>query len=95
MNCPICNSELRDEGAWGFLASHQSGEVLGRTYRCPNYEGFENEESANEFLETTKRTIEDLGVTNWEEITCDSSMHHVSGSFYTDKQGNLHDGYPC
>lgn len=95
MECPICGSEMLDEGAWGYLASHQSGEILGYTYRCPNHEGFEDEESANDFLVRTERTIEDLGVTEWEEITCDSSMHNVSGCFHTDKYGNLREGYPC
>jgi hypothetical protein len=95
MECPNCGSELLDEGAWGYLASHQSGEVLGRTYRCPNHEGFENEELTNDFLKNTERTIEDLGVSSWDEITCDSSMHNVSGCFYTDKQDNLREGYPC
>lgn len=95
MECPICGSKLIDGGAYGFLASHQSGEVLGHTYRCPNHEGFESEELANDFLERTERTLEDLGVTSWEEISCDSSMNSVSGSFYTDKQGNLHEGDPC
>jgi hypothetical protein len=95
MECPICGSDLIDEGVWGYLALHQSGEVLGRTYRCPNHEGFENEDAANDFLKMTERTIEDLNVTTWEEITCDSSMHSVSGSFYTDNQDNLHEGYPC
>jgi hypothetical protein len=86
---------MQNEGAYGYLASHQSGEVLGHTYRCPNHDGFESEELANEFLKRTERKIEDLGVSTWDEITCDSSMHSVSGSFYTDKQDNLHDGYPC
>lgn len=95
MECPICGSDLQDEGPYGYLASHQSGEVLGHTYRCPNHEGFESEELANVFLKSTERTMEDIGVTSWDEITCDSSMHSVSGSFYTDKQDNLHDGYPC
>ena len=57
MECPNCGGELLDEGAWGYLASHQSGEVLGRTYRCPNHEGFETEELAKEFLKNTKRTM--------------------------------------
>ena len=95
MTCPYCNSNLIDEGAYGFLASHQSGEVLGRTYRCPNHEGFEDEESVQEYLNIQDRTLEDLGVETWEEASCDSSMHSVSGSFYTDKQNNLHEGYPC
>lgn len=95
MECPHCNAELLDEGVYGFLASHQSGEVLGRIYRCPNHEVFEDEESANEFLRVTERTIKDLGVSEWSEISCDSCVNSVSGSFYTDKQGNLHEGYPC
>jgi hypothetical protein len=32
---------------------------------------------------------------DWREIVCDSSCHHVSGSFYTDESGELHEGYPC
>lgn len=95
MICPNCESNLIYNGPWGYLASHQSGEVLGHTYTCPNAEGFESEEEASYFLEISNQTLEDLGVTTWEEITCDSSMHHVSGSFYTDKQNNLNDGYPC
>jgi hypothetical protein len=95
MNCPYCNSDLNDEGVYGFLASHQSGEILGRTYRCPNHEGFETEEKVQEFLQLNNTTLEDLGVETWEEASCDSSMHSVSGCFYTDKQENLHNGYPC
>lgn len=95
MTCPICSSNLIYNGPWGYLVSHQSGEVLGHTYTCPSAEGFESEEEASYFLEITNQTLEDLGVTTWEEITCDSYMHHVSGSFYTDKQNNLNEGYPC
>ena len=95
MECPICGAELNNEGPYGYLALHHSGEVLGQTYRCPNHEGFDDEEAALWFLMKTGRTMKDIGVSKWDEITCDSSMHHVSGSFYTDKQDNLHEGYPC
>ncbi|MEK6832735.1 MAG: hypothetical protein AABY32_01695 [Nanoarchaeota archaeon] len=27
--------------------------------------------------------------------SCDSELFSVAGSFYTDRQGNLHEGYPC
>ena len=94
MECPICNGELINEGPWGYLALHQSGEILGYVYKCENHEGFIDEESVNEFLRITNRTLEDMGVDTWEEVTCDSSMHSVSGSFYTDKQENLHEGFP-
>lgn len=95
MECPFCNAQLYDCGAWGYLASHQSGEVLGHTFKCPNAEGFESEDEANDYLCQTGETLEGLGLSGWEELTCPSSMHHVSGSFYTDKQENLHEGYPC
>lgn len=94
MECPICNAELEDKGAYGYLASHQSGEILGYTYKCPNSEGFESKEEAMQFLEISNQTMESIGVAEWEEITCDSSMFSVCGSFYTDKQDNLHEGYP-
>lgn len=32
MKCPYCNAEMLDCGAWGYLAVHQSGEVLGHTF---------------------------------------------------------------
>ncbi len=95
MDCPDCQHPLHGNGPWGYLARHQSGEVLGDTFICPNAEGFDSEEQALQFLEDTNRTMEDLGVTEWVEITCDSAMHSVSGSYYTDKQGNIHPGYPC
>lgn len=30
-----------------------------------------------------------------EEGDCESAVFHVAGSYYTDAQGNLHEGYPC
>lgn len=95
MECPFCNAEMSDCGAWGYLAAHQSGEVLGHTFKCPNAEGFESYEEANAYLLKESETLESLGLSSLEELTCPSSMHHVSGSFYTDKQENLHEGYPC
>lgn len=95
MNCPFCNAELEDCGAWGYLASHQSGEILGHTFKCPNSNGFEDEDSVNLYLSEQGSTPKDNGVDTWDELTCPSSLHHVTGSFYTDKLGNLHEGYPC
>lgn len=86
---------MADNGPWGYLALHQSGEILGHTFTCSNASGFETEDQAIEYLESIHQTMEDLGVSDWTEVTCDSAIHSVSGSFYTDKQGNLHEGYPC
>ena len=97
MECIYCRAELIDCGVYGFLAAHQSGEVLGHTFKCPNHEGFSSKEEAIEYLKTNNelnnyRTIEEI---DWESVSCDSCTHSVSGSFYTDKQDNLHEGYPC
>lgn len=95
MECPYCNAELIHKDTWGYLASHQSGEVLGQIYICPNADGFETQEETNDYLETTEESLEDLGLVTWEELVCESANHHVSGSFYTDKNDNLKEGYPC
>lgn len=95
MDCPYCNARLIDDGVYGYLCAHQSGEVLGTIYKCPNRDGFDSDEEAQEYLNFSEQTLEDLGLDSLGEVSCDSSMHHVSGSFYTDKQDNLHNGYPC
>jgi len=104
MECPYCGSELESNGNWGYLAQHQSGEVLGETFTCNNSDGFETKEECYEFL---KYHVEEIltdadcekwikqEFESWEEVTCESSSHSVCGSFYTDKNEELHDGYPC
>jgi len=95
MECIYCEHELTHQDTWGFLAAHQSGEVKGQIYSCLNADGFDTEEDVIEYLGKTEQTMEELECDTWEDVKCDSSMHHVSGSFYTDKQDNLHEGYPC
>jgi len=95
MECTYCGAELTHEDTYGYLASHQSGEVLGQIYRCPNHIGFDSESEAMEYLKETGETLNDIGCDTWEDVVCQSSVHHVSGSFYTDKQDNLYEGYPC
>ena len=89
MECMYCGAELIQEDIYGLLFSHQSGEVMGEIFRCQNHEGFETEEAARaydpEFPEDS----------DWMEIVCESSCHSVSGSFYTDRNGDLYAGYPC
>ena len=77
--------------SWGYLAQHQSSEVLGYIFKCPNQEGFETEKEALDYLIDTDQT--DVDFDNWESLQCDSNNHN--GFFYTDKQDNLHEGYPC
>lgn len=91
MECTYCEAELNQEDTW-WLGIPGKGEYQGEILRCPNHEGFESEEEAREYDDGTS---EDGYIEDWEEIVCDSATHHVSGSFYTDKQGGLHEGYPC
>jgi hypothetical protein len=96
MECPYCGAELVYEDYYyrGNHAAYEKGytniEILGDIYHCSNHEGFENEEDAIKYAEENNVEYE-----NWEEIVCESACLSVSGSFYTDKQGNLHEGYPC
>jgi len=98
MECPYCNAELEQTDSWGnsdyILRGDRNGKK-GDIFKCPNHEGFDSETEAKDFLKLNEETFEDLGVESLEEVTCHSSVHHVSGSFYTDRQENLHNGYPC
>lgn len=69
--------------------------TISTQYGCPNHEGFPDEESAMEYLESIGETLESLKYEDWMEVVCESSTNHVSGSFYTDINGNLFSGYPC
>lgn len=97
MECTYCGEELTYEDSYGnkeyiiYGTCPKSGDI----YSCPNHVGFDDEESAMEYLKETEQTMESLDVDTWGEIVCDSSTHHVSGSFYTDSSDNLYEGYPC
>ncbi len=105
MECTYCNTELSHKDTYGFLASHQSGEVLGQIYRCPNHDGFDTKEEAGQYLidsideimnmDDVEEYFKKSDGETWEDVGCESSCHSVSGSFYTDKQDNLYGGYPC
>jgi len=83
--CPHCGAELHYSDTY-FRGLGAQREKLGDIYRCPNHEGFSDEEAALAY---------EPDAPAWEEVVCFSSVHHVSGSFYTDKAGKLHEGYPC
>lgn len=98
MECPYCNNELEEVDSWGnsdyILRGIQSGKS-GDIFKCSNHEGFTDLEKAQKYLEYSNQTLESLGITSLEEVVCESAVHHVSGSFYTDRSGNLNNGYPC
>ena len=93
MECPYCGSELEWEDSYGtkeYIIYGDENYKSGDIYSCPNHYGFNNKEDAIEYALKS-----DIIYDDWQDIVCDSNMHNVSGSFYTDKQGDLHEGYPC
>jgi hypothetical protein len=96
MECTYCGFELNIVDYYGRILAHQDGKKLGDILKCPNHEGFDSKEDALIYMNecNSLNNIHDADF-DWREIVCDSSCHHVSGSFYTDEQGNLHEGYPC
>ncbi len=94
MECPHCKAELKyDTYTYkGNLAAYEKGyegsgfKKTGEIWYCPNKEGFENLEDAENYK---KEINSDLPV---EEIVCDSST--FNGYYWTDLQGNIHEGYP-
>lgn len=88
--CPYCGSELDYEDTW-FIGRPDWGNKQGQILRCRNHEGFDNEEDARQYDEENLQERPE----DWEEIVCESAVHSVSGSFYTDITGTLRTGYPC
>lgn len=97
MNCIYCEAELTLEDSWGNKEYIIYGTVSksGDIYICPNHEGFETEKEALEYIDNMGESLESLEIDSWEDIVCDSSCHVVSGSFYTDRNNRLYEGYPC
>jgi hypothetical protein len=88
MKCLHCGAELIYHDYYGYLCAHQSGEKLGNIYKCPNHEGFEDMDEAIQYAINNNIIYVD-----WEEIACESNC--FNGFYYTDKNENLHEGYPC
>ena len=91
MKCPYCDSELIYHDYFGYVGLHQSGEVLGKIFKCPNFEGFEDLNELNNYKE---KHPELLNVKN-EDIICLSADNN--GFFYSfnNDEENLKEGYPC
>lgn len=101
MECTYCNAELMYNGPYGkgnMAAQEKYGygwQKTGYIFTCSNADGFDTEEESKEYLKEINETLESLGINSWEELVCDSNCHNVSGSFYTDSNDNLKEGYPC
>lgn len=111
MECPYCGAELicTDHYRTGIPESYYGTAAngiyypstyskQGDIYKCPHNEGFEDVESVKEYLglknsdELEEYMIQE-NIKDWEEIICESACSN--GSFYTDNNDELHDGYPC
>lgn len=93
MNCPYCGAELVYNSFY-YRGNYSSGEYekLGDIYSCPNSEGFEDIELRNSYIEECN-LVKSTDYEDVEEVICESS--NCNGSFYTDNQDNLYEGYPC
>ncbi|WP_312286688.1 hypothetical protein [Terrisporobacter sp.] len=103
MECMYCGAELDWYDSYGnkdyIIYGNMNGK-RGDIYKCPNHEGFNSVEEVMEYLNMnyicelndylTKNELD-----GWEDVVCESGMHSVSGSFYTDINDDLHEGYPC
>ena len=95
--CTYCGSELEYEDTWGIGPYWKTdNDPEGHIFRCPNHEGFSDEEVAKSYLKE-QEAYDTFFVKHFdlEDVVCESNVHNVSGSFYTDRNGNLHEGYPC
>jgi len=96
MDCPYCGAELIYSDFYGignYAAYEKYGygfKKTGDIFKCPNAEGFKDEEEAIRYLE-------EIGVNicqeNIESICCDS--FDFNGYFHTIENHNLINGYPC
>jgi len=98
--CPYCGSELDIVDTFSKYDYKQHKYIVTHyIYKCPNSDGFETKEEALKYQPEELEVINDI--TNikdidWQDIVCESSTHHVSGSFYTyyKEDGYLYNGYP-
>ena len=98
MECPYCGVEMNCSDYYGktkhsehyWIYPHSWIEKEGDIYKCPNCEGFEEKDQA---IEYAKDNNIEYNEDEWEYIVCESGI--FNGYFYTDRNGNLHEGYPC
>jgi len=84
MECPYCDSELEQIDTW-WLGIPGKGKRMGGIYVCPVGSGQDEKPMAERVAERLRYGYDG----------CPSAVFSVAGSFYTDKNGELHEGYPC
>lgn len=93
MECIHCGAELEYHDYYYTRGGGKQGDI----YKCPNCDGFSSVGDAMEHIDLCEDELDDYLRANymegWEEIQCESNCNN--GFYYIDKQGNLHEGYPC
>lgn len=96
MECPNCERKLNHSDSYGsvdyIVRGDQNGKA-GDIYECANSDGFEDLEAAQNYLEHIGETLESMGLESLEELKCENAQGNRH--YYTDRSGNLHEGYPC
>lgn len=90
MECPYCNGELIYHDYYGKRLGREDELIEGEIFKCPNYEDFENKNIAISYAIQNNIEYDEL---DWEYIMCKSST--FNGSFYTNSNDELKEGYPC
>ncbi len=95
--CTYCGADLVYEDTYGQGAYWvKDNKPSGAIYRCPNSGGFSEEAEAINYLKQEGQYDSFFKAHfTWEEVLCESNVLSVSGSFYTDVNGDLQEGYPC
>ena len=77
--CIYCGAELQYEDTWGVGAYwQQDNNPEGEIYRCPNHDGFEEEQEVVDYLKQENQY--DAFFTkhfSWDEVMCESNIHNV------------------
>jgi len=95
MECPYCGCELVQTDWYGYKVYGEHywipdhWEKTGDIFTCSHHEGFDTKEEVIEYMAED----ENFQLEDWEGICCFSDT--FNGNFYTDKNGNLEEGYPC
>lgn len=103
MECLYCGAELEWYDSYGdkdYVIYGDSNGKRGDIYKCPHAKGFDTIEEVMKYLNLTyvcqlNDYLRENELDSWEDVVCESETHSVCGSFYTDTNENLYEGYPC
>lgn len=95
MECPYCWAELQYSTSYGnkeYIIRWTAPKTWD-IYYCENADWFSTNEEAEKYLIDNGQVLWDDE--SLEDVKCDSNCFNVIWSFYTDRNWNLHEGFPC